>query len=224
MTRVFSLFPFFACTWLLLMLVPVRINLFFQRENKNDFLTVRVNTLFSLIRFQVEVPLLHRETPFDLTAEAELKVGEDKLALEKKKKVSLLELDPERVRQWVLLFWSFRHRLRFAAHFLMKAATVEHFELQIRGGTADAAVTGLLAGVSWVLAGLGFAHLQKTMKMEKKPVINFTPDYSPRPAFSIMLDTTVRYRLGHMAMSSLSMLVSLIRGGDRIWKTIRYRG
>lgn len=224
MSRVLGLFPFFTCTWLLLMLVPVRINLFFRRENKNDFLAIRVNTLFSLIRFQVEVPLLEQETPLDLTTEAELKVGEDKLALEKKKKLSILELDPAQVKRWARLLWSLRKRLRFLARFMMRAATVERFELRIRGGTADAAATGLLAGVFWATAGLVLAHMQKVMRLETKPVMTFTPDYSPKPVFNFVLDATVRYRVGHVTMSSLTMLVSLITGGEIVWKTIRSRG
>ncbi len=219
-----QLSPFYFAAWFLILLIPVRINLFYQRENKNDFMTIRVNTFFSLLRFQIEVPILQQETPLDLTVETELKAGEDELVREEKKKISALDLKMEKVRQHLAFIIKNRSYLWFAARFLSRAVTVESLSLRVRGGVSDAATTGMLFGLCWSVASGITAQALRLLKFKHRPFFSFNPDFSEQPVFSLRLDTTVAFRIGHLSLVGLILLVAKIRGGDKkIWKTIQSR-
>ena len=78
MKPVLYVLPFSLALILLIQTMPVRINLFLVRENKDDFIALGVSTFFSLLRFKVEIPVLKQETPLDLALETKIKTR-DKL-------------------------------------------------------------------------------------------------------------------------------------------------
>ncbi|HHX75293.1 MAG TPA: DUF2953 domain-containing protein [Firmicutes bacterium] len=214
MKLLFMLFPFYTCIMLLIQLVPVRINLFFVRENKDDFLALRVNTFFSLLRFTVEVPLVRQETPYSLTMEAELKAGEDKLVRERKKSFSLFDIDWRKVRAH--LRWLSRNRkiLAGVTRFYLRAVTVEKFVCRLSCGTGDAALTGLAVGSCWACAGSMLALLQHWLRFAARPQFTVQPLYS-RTGVDLHLDTVVSFRIGHFTMGGLMFLFMKIRGGTK---------
>ena len=67
--------PFRGCCFVL-QLIPIRINLLFVRENKDDFFTVRISTLFSLLRLSFDVPVIRRKSSAEVYLEAEMKAGD----------------------------------------------------------------------------------------------------------------------------------------------------
>ncbi len=210
-----QLSPFYFAAWFLILLIPVRINLFYQRENKNDFMTVRVNTFYSLLRFQVEVPILQQKTPLDLTVETELKAGEDELVREEKRKISVLDLSMEKVQQHLAYFRKNRKYLWFTARFMSRAVTVESLNLRVQGGVSDAATTGLLFGLYWSVAGGLTAQALRLLKFKQQPHFGFKPDFGGNPTFNVRLDTTVAFRIGHFTLVGLVLLFVRIRGGDK---------
>jgi hypothetical protein len=219
-----QLFPFYFAVWILILLIPVRINLFFQRENKDDFMTIRVNTFFSIVRFQIEVPFLKQSTPLDLTVEAEIKAGEDELVREEHEKVSVFDISPEKVKQHLAFIHKNRQALWFIARYMSRAVTVESLGLRLQGGTADAAQTGLLVGMFWSVAGGVLALAEQKLKFRKRPIFRLEPDFGHTPVFNVRLDTTVSFRIGHISLVGLILLAAKIRGSDKkIWKNIQSR-
>lgn len=215
MEFVLSLYPFLMAVALLLLLVPVRINLFFVRENKDDFLTIRVNTLFSLIRFNIEVPILQQETPLDLTLEAELKAGEDKLVREEKEKVSALEIHFKKVKMFLDYLQNNKQLLGFITRFYSRALTVEKLVLRIRAGVDDAALTAQLAGLYWALTGTLKHFVQRRLHFAREPIFTFDPDFSSQPVFAVKLDTVIALRIGHFTVMVPLLLWTIIRGGSK---------
>ena len=207
--------PFSLTTMLLIQLIPVRINLFFDRENKNDFLNIRVSTLFSLIRFTVEVPILQQETPLDLTLEAELKAGQDKLVREEKEKVSFLDINWEKVKKFLDYVQNNKKILSFVARFQSRAMTVERLVLRVRAGVDDAALTGLLCGLYQTITATFTLFVQQKLRFKQQPVFTIAPDFSPQPVFAVKLDAVVRLCIGHFTVSGLLILVTIIRGGSK---------
>jgi hypothetical protein len=228
MALLWQLSPFFLAAWLpvlLALLAPVRINLFSLRENKDDHLVIRVNTFFSLVRFQVEVPLLKQQTPLDLTVEAELKAGEDELVREKKKEVSIFDLDPEKLLWALSVYRNNRGLLMYAFRFMSRAITVERLHLRLCGGLGDAALTGLLFGAGWTAAGNVSTIMQKKLRFKEPPRLDLRPDFSQTRALYARLDTVISCRVGHFFLTGFMMLAAVIRGGEkRRWKTILSRG
>lgn len=208
-----KMFPLYIATAFLIQLVPVRINLYFLRENKNDFVTVRVNTLFSLIRFNVEIPVLEQKTPLDVTLEAELKAGQDELVHQKKKEYSVFDINWEKFEQLLEYIRHNRQMLWFITRFYARAVTVEKLKLLVRSGVDDAAVTGLLSGLFWTVSGALSSIAQQWLKMKERPAFSFSPDFRPHPALAVKFDAVVAFRIGHFTIGALLLLVTKIRGG-----------
>lgn len=225
MSILWQLLPFTIIFSLLVQLIPVRINLFFQRENKNDFLTIRINTLFSLIRFNIEIPLLQQETPLDLTLEAEIKAGEDKLIREMKQEFSIHDINWDKVAAIIVYIRKNRKLLWFISRFYMRAITVDEFTLKIRGGTDDAAMTGMLAGLYWTVTGTITILVQRVLTCKQRPVFGLKPDFRPQPELACHLDTTVSFRLGHFTIAGFLFLINQNpRGVIELWKNIQSKG
>jgi hypothetical protein len=214
MNLLLKLFLFYVVLILLIQLVPVRINLYFLRENKDDFLTIRVNTFFSLIRFNIEIPMMKQKTPLDVTLEAEVKAGQDELVREKKKELSVFDIEWEKVRSYLSYVQNNRRRLWFMMRFFIKAMVVEKLELRVRGGADDAAVTGLLSGLYWTITGAFTAMAQQWLRLKEQPVFAFNPDFTPGPVFAAKFDGVVSFRIGHFTIGSIMLLVMKLRGGQ----------
>ncbi|HZK25402.1 MAG TPA: DUF2953 domain-containing protein [Oscillospiraceae bacterium] len=213
MKWILTLLPLYLSGMLLLQLIPVRINLFFVRDNKDDFLNIRVNTFFSLLRFNVEVPLIQQDTPFDVTLEAELKAGEDKLVGEKKEKISVFDLDYEKVKLYVAWIKDNKDMLSYLSNFYRQAMTIEKFVLRVHVGLNDAALTGLLTGLFWSVAVIFVPALQKRLRFKERPVLAFKPDFSPQTVAKVYFDAVVKLRIGHFMLGSLLFMSTIIRGG-----------
>ncbi|MCR3922885.1 MAG: DUF2953 domain-containing protein [Firmicutes bacterium] len=208
-----TMIPFYFAIMLLIQLVPVRINLFFVRENKNDFMNIRVNTFFSLLRFNVEVPFIQQATPFDVTLEAELKAGQDKLVKEEKEKFSVFDLDWDKVQRVLVWVQQNKRLLWYITKFYTRAMTVEKVVLRVRAGMEDAALTGTMTGVFWTAAGMIVQIAQQRLHFKEPPTISFNPDFSPQPVFAARFDSVVSFRIGHFIIGSLLLLSTKIRGG-----------
>ena len=213
MAYIWLVLPFSISALLLIQLMPVRINLFFDRENKNDFLNIRVNTLFSLIRFTVEVPILQQETPLDVTLEAELKAGQDKLLREEKEKVSALDINWKKVKKLLAYLEYNRKTLKFIVQFYTRAITVEKMVLRVRAGVADAALTGLITGLYGTITNILSMVIQQRVRFQKKPLFMIDPDFSSEPVFAVKFDTVIALRFGHATVVGLLLLWTIIRGG-----------
>ncbi|MDW7651981.1 MAG: DUF2953 domain-containing protein [Bacillota bacterium] len=213
MSIVWQYFPFYIILVLLIQLVPVRINIFFVRENIDDFVTIRFNTLYSLLRYSVEIPLLQQKTPLDLTMEAELKAGQDMHVAEKKKAFSLLDLDWDVIRKYLDYFKNNKRIFSFLARFYTRAMTVEKLVLKVRAGVDDAALTGMISGFYWIVTGFFTSLARQWLHLKEQPVFGLSPDFSPEPVFAIRLDTVVSFRIGHFTVMGFLLLLTKIRGG-----------
>jgi hypothetical protein len=209
-----KLFPLYVALLLLIQLVPVRINLYFLRENKDDFLNVRINTFYSIIRFNLEIPMIRQKTPLDVTVEAELQAGQDELIREEETEFSVLDIPWEKIREYLSYLHRNRRRLWFLLKFLTRAMLVEKLDLRVRAGTDDAAVTGLLGGVYWTAAGSLTAMAQQWFRLKEKPVFAFAPDFSAGNRFAARFNGVVSFRIGHFTIAGIILLLTKLRGGN----------
>lgn len=212
-TFLLQLLPYYVVLLLLIQLVPVRINLFFIREAKNDFLTIRVNTFFSLLRFSVEVPIIEQKTPMDVTVEAELEAGEHMHMMDQKKGLSVFDINWDKVQKFLNYVKKNRPLLTFISRFYIRAMTVEKLVLKVRAGVDDAALTGLLSGLYWTLTGTFTALARRWLQIKEEPMFGISSDYSPDPVFAVKLDAVVGLRIGHFTVGSFLFLITIIRGG-----------
>lgn len=210
MALFWQLLPLFLAVWLLTLLIPVRINLVLLRENKDDFLTVSVETFYSLLRLKLEVPVLRQDNVLDLELEAELKTGEGRLLREEEKRISVLDV-LEQVRKIFAYLLRHRRQFWFMARLLARAVTVEKFSLHIAGGTRDAALTGVMSGLYWTVTGTLAALAGRWLKLRSRPQFYMAPDFGQQPAVAICADTTVSLYIGHFVLLGVMLLNIKIR-------------
>jgi len=210
MALFWQLLPFFLVGWLLTLLIPVRINLVFQRQNNDDFLALRVDTFYSLLRLRLEVPVLKRENILDLGLQAELKTGADRLLREEEKRIPGPDL-LEQVREIIAYLLCHKRQFWFMARLLARAVTVEKFSLHVAGGASDAALTGVLAGLYWTLVGTLAAQAGRWLKLRDSPYFSLAPDFGQQPASMIRADTTVSFYIGHFVLLGVILLNIKVR-------------
>ncbi|MBT9173399.1 MAG: hypothetical protein DDT21_01800 [Syntrophomonadaceae bacterium] len=207
MALFWQLLPLFLAAWLLTLLIPVRINILFLRKNRDDLLSVRVDTFCSLLRLKLEVPVLRQENVLDLELEAELKTGAGRLLSEEEKRVSGSEV-LEQVRKISAYLLRHRRQFWFMARLLARAVTVEKFTLHVAGGARDAALTGVLAGLYWTVAGTLASLAGRWLKLRSRPQFFLSPDFGQEPTAAIRADTTVSLYIGHFVLLGI-MLVNI---------------
>lgn len=210
MSLLWQLLPFFLVAWLLILLIPVRINLYFQRKNKDDFFSIRVNTFGSLIRLSLEVPVLRQESSLDLTLEAELKAGPDKLIREEEKKLFLMDVF-EQVRRVIAYLRRHRRQFWFLVRLLARATKVEGLSLHVAGGTREAALTGLLAGLYWTGAGAASALARQWLTLRCNPQFSLTPSFGRHDALAVCADSSVSLYIGHFVLVGVILMNIKIR-------------
>ncbi|MBS3885419.1 MAG: DUF2953 domain-containing protein [Dethiobacter sp.] len=214
MELLWQLFPGYIALFLLIQLIPVRINIFFVRDDKDEFMTIRVNTIFSLLRFAVEVPAVKQRKALEFTLDAELKAGQDELIRQEQETVSLLDLEWEKLRELIVYLQENSQMLRFLLRFFSRAITVEKLTLRIRAGLDDAALTGLLAGLGWIFTGWFTAKVRQWFSFKAEPVFVINPDFRAQPIFAGKFDTVFSMRMGHFVIGGSLLLLTNFRGGS----------
>lgn len=214
MDLLWQLFPGYIALFLLIQLVPVRINIFFIRDDKDEFMAIRVNTFFSLIRFAAEVPVVRQKKPLEFTLDAELKAGQDELIRQEKETVSLLDLEWEKLRELIVYLHKNGKVLRFLLRFFSRAITVEKLTLRLRTGMDDAALTGIFAGLYWIFTGWFTVKVRQWFSFKAEPVFAISPDFRPQPVFAAKFDTVFSLRMGHLIIGGSLLLFTSLRGGN----------
>ncbi|MBS4007964.1 MAG: hypothetical protein KGZ45_06010 [Clostridium sp.] len=214
MELLWQLLPGYIALFLLVLLLPVRINIFFVWDDKDEFMTIRVSTLFSLIRFAVEVPAVKQKKALEFTLDAELKAGQDELIRQERETVSLLDLKWEKVRGLIVYLQENSKMLRFLLRFFSRAVTVEKFFLLVRAGMSDAAQTGFLAGLYWISSGWLKVKAKQWFSCKSEPVFVINPDFCAQPVFAGKFDTVFSLRIGHFVIGGSLLLLTNFRGGS----------
>lgn len=209
MALFWQLLPLFLVAWLLTLFIPVRINLRFIRENKDDFLNVSVDTFYSLLRLSLEVPVL-RQKNLDLELEAELKAGTGRLLREEKERVAVMDL-LKHLKGIVTYVLRNKKQFRFLLRLLLRVVTVEKLSLHVAAGTRDAAMTGVLAGLYWTATGALAAMAGRWLKLGSRPEFSLEPDFGQQPAAAIRADTTVSLYIGHLLLLGMMLMSIKIR-------------
>ncbi|NLM52583.1 MAG: DUF2953 domain-containing protein [Firmicutes bacterium] len=212
MKQVLLVLPFSLVLVLLIQLIPVRINLFFVRENKDDYFSLGLSTFFSLLRYKMEVPVIKQETPLDLTMETEIK-SRGKLMREQQRKFSLRDLEWQKIKAQIDWFKKNKQILSLLFNFLRRATVVEKLNLDLCFSLEDAFLTGMAAGLIWSFAGILAVPAQKCLRLKNQPQLSVMPDFSGKMDLKLRLEADLSLRLGHLTVGGLLFFLTKLRGG-----------
>lgn len=165
----------------------IRIHLHYEKEGPDDQLTVRV-TWLRYLSHTVSIP----------AADLQARLGRS----------STVKMETESLRAEVSLLVLLRtvlHNLGRLHRGLKYAAghtKVKKLEWSSEFGTADAAHTGVIAGLVWSLKSAVFTAISAYTHLETKPHIHVRPNYQ-KAFFRTLFDCIFEIRIGYIMIAGL---------------------
>jgi len=194
---------------ILLYIMPVTVSTTLEKAGEKDKITIGVKTLYGLVKFKSEIPFL------------ELVFMKGKPALKYRVEVT----DRKRSRlfaQFTKLFSldeggklleiirKKKHRLLAALKYLAGKTAVRKFSLRFALGTGDAAETGILYGVAWIIIGNIMAITGSYLNI-KEPRITVVPVFN-QVQLSADFNCIISIRLGHIINTGIRIIPVLLSG------------
>ncbi|MCD8501904.1 MAG: DUF2953 domain-containing protein [Bacillaceae bacterium] len=189
----------------LLMAVPflrLKINLSYLHDKDNDDLKIKVTTLFGLLKFRFEVPLIaiDKESPsIVIKEEHHSGLGDS----ENTSKVTAKDVTKgiEKVKDFLEHIVGFH---KIGKNFLKKVK-VHHFSWNTVLGIGDAAHTAVLTGVVWGLKGTILGIISNYMLLKVRPEIHVQPHFQLVTSHT-ELTCMFSFRLGNAILAALQVI------------------
>lgn len=190
---------------LLIVMIPflkINVNLNYLHDKDNDDLKLKVSTLFGLISFRFEVPVIavDDDSPSIVVKEEQHSSLSDS---EKTDKFTAKEIlrGIEKAKDFLEHIVGF-HKIvsRFLSHVI-----IHHFKWHSVLGIGDAAHTAILAGVAWSIKGTVLGIISNYMKLKTKPNIIVEPLFQQISSHT-ELSCMFSFRIGHAILAALQVV------------------
>lgn len=192
---------------ILLYIMPVVISVDLKRVRENDSITIGVRTLYGLLKFKSEIPYL--EIIFR-NGKPALKY---KVEVANKKRSKLFArftklFSAEEGGNLYTVYKSKKYWIMAALKYIAKKIEIKNFNLRFSLGTGDAAETGVLYGVAWIVIGnimtLGKSYLHiKDTRITVVPIFN-------QVQLSVDFSCIISMRLGHIINTGIRIIPALL--------------
>lgn len=195
----------------------VRIKIDYHHKNRDDHLIVSVQTLFGLIKYKKEIPMI--------------KIAEDSPAFvyEEKVKVGPTEqIKKEEKKEYTAddMINSFKDFKQILTHVIglhkivrkfLKKVTVEKLSWSTTIGLDDAAHTGLATGAIWAIKGSIVGFLSKLMRFPHYPSISVIPEFNQWKNETKFI-CIFHFRIGHAIFAGMKIYKYWV-GGKPIFQS-----
>ncbi|MDI3327429.1 MAG: DUF2953 domain-containing protein [Alicyclobacillaceae bacterium] len=128
------------------------------------------------------------------------------------------DLVPEVAGWWRL--WRRHRNLRRSVQRFLRRVTIRKWHTDLRFGTGDAVLTGVLAGIFWSFF-YGFAAALGTRVRLCRPVARVRPVFDLR-IVEIDVDSIAQFRVGQAIGAGVSLAIALWKEG-LLWRSTRSR-
>lgn len=219
MSWVWGLLLALGIVLLLVLILPVRLELHYKRENKDDRLHLGVRAFFGLVKLGYDIPVVA--------------IMERSGAIGFKKDPA--EEMPDKQKGWVTLTTEkinkiMRHirrvlrrvrRFRIALHKFSKTFHMESLKWRTKFGTGDAADTAMITGLAWGFKGVLGSYIYRFLSVEKRLQYDVQPHFQAQ-GFYTELTCIIRFRPGKTILAALGLVLLWMREA-KIWRSIRFR-
>ncbi len=194
------------------MLSQIKIKIYFNKEDKNDFLEFDIWFLY-LFHFRKRIPLL--ELDEGIKTESESDLNHNSLSDKKKNRITVKELREhyqhykiilERISNFKLLIKDFT-----------KHVHIDSFRWESTIGTGDASNTGILNGIAWVVKSYIIGWLSCNTLLKINPMLLVKPEYKNK-IFKSKFECIFRFRVGYFIVTSMRLLFKYLIGGGKKWQ------
>lgn len=204
--------------FMIVMLVPIKIKLFISREKHNDYIRIRLKTLFGLVTKSYNVPVLNFQSLRDgLTASIE---SNNDFFANKAQEKNKVQITADTVIEF---FENIRKAMRLI-HGLsdwfkqtLKCMKCTRLRWETYVGFGDAAETAITAGALWGLKTSMLGFLFRFIHIEDQPIIEVVPQYN-KPQFSTEFQCELRIRLGQALLAQLYLLSRYRKNWNLLWR------
>ncbi|WP_010273940.1 DUF2953 domain-containing protein [Paenibacillus senegalensis] len=203
----------------------VHINLYINRVQDQDQISIQIKALFGWIQYRYDIPLIR----FVSLAEGiQLKTEENNknMPLPDKDKAAKITWDKvaRSFDQSMRIFHQFYGSLHWLKQTLRKLQVTE-FNWYTRVGMGEAPETAVLSGMIWAVKGTISGWMLHHVMMMKTPQLAVVPMYN-RTLFSTELACITKIRTGNAIIAGLQLLARkrLVKGGFKRWQIIRFKG
>lgn len=207
---------------LIICLLPVQIVIHYERNKEKNHVEIGFSTLFGLIRYAVELPvvdlIMTSNKQFQIRAKVKSGIGD-----KKRKQRPWVTLAVEQIRKAFEIQQSLVEKLHnFMPHLrsLSKIFRIQYLKWETEIGIGDAALTGTAAGLVWSVKGTVIGILSHVFTLHVKPMIRVSPTFH-QTVFATRLDCIIRFWVGQAIFEGIKMAIYLLREGKRPWRIIR---
>lgn len=196
----------------MLYLMPIALSIDIKRVKENDSITIGVKTLYGLLRFKTEIPFL------------EIVFRNGKPALKYKVEVA----DKKRSKlfaQFTKLFSvteggeildiykENKYRIKSAIKYITRKTVIKNLNLKFKLGTGDAAETGILYGVAWIVIGSIMTFAGNYLNIIE-PRIAVVPIFN-QVQLRTELSCIISIRLGHIINTGIRIIPVLLSNNKK---------
>jgi hypothetical protein len=208
-----------ALVFLLILLTPVRISLFYGRVGENDHAVVEVAAWFGLIRWKYELPIVALKSS---------RIGPQLVAKVEKVHTRTQEVDEsvEDVtgKQLKKMLHSFQDLLERVEDLqpvlkqMMKRLQCVRLEWHTSLGLGGAAETGALTGIAWGVKSVLIGVFSHAVTLRTVPRISVQPHWN-RQIIRTQIRCILHFWLGHAMIAGIRILFRLRKGREQKWQT-----
>ncbi len=194
---------------LLLYLMPVVISIDMKKNNDNDKITIRLKTLYGLLMLRSEIPFLivsfENGRP---TLKYKLEVPNRKRSRLWGKFTKLLTL--EEGENLYKRFKEKKNILLPVLRYVKRRTNIREFELKLDFGLGDAAETGILYGIVWIVIGNMMMLIRGNLG-GNKPSISIIPVFA-KIHLGVDFTCIISIKLGHIINAGIKAIPAFMSG------------
>jgi hypothetical protein len=208
-----------ALIFLLILITPISISLFYGRIGENDHVAVEVTAWFRLIRWKYELPIVKLTTSRngpELVARV-VKTG----ARTQGNQEEVKDVTGREIQKWRRAMQDFLERvenLQPVLKQMMKRIRCTRLEWHTSLGLGGAAETGALIGVAWGVKSALIGVFSHGVSLRTVPRLSVQPHWN-RQIIRTQIRCDLHFWLGHALIAGLRILFRLRKDREPKWQT-----
>ncbi|WP_157729461.1 DUF2953 domain-containing protein [Tumebacillus algifaecis] len=202
---------------MLALVLPVRIEVHYKRDGRDDRLHLGVRVLFGLIKFGYDVP-----TVAFMERAGMIGIKKEPAKGMPKRKQGWVTITVEKLQKIQRQINQFRRRIgkyKRAMRKFTKTFHIESFKWRTMFGTGDAAQTGYTTGLAWGIKGMLSSFIYRYLSVSTRLCYDVKPHFQAK-GFRTELSCIIRFRPGKAIFAGLTLVFLWLREGAK-WRNIR---
>lgn len=192
---------------LLLYFMPIAVSMDVSKDNENENITIGLRTLYGLLNLKTEVPFLKiafENGRFALKYKVEVAERKSNKLLDRFTKLLSIE-EGEGLYD---TYKNNKYKIMSFSKYIKKKIKIKNFNLKLGMGTGDAAATGVLYGMAWILIGNLMTFIRSHLSIND-PRIMVVPIFG-MVQLSVDFSCIISMKLGHIINAGIRAMPALL--------------